>query len=145
MRKLKNLAKSEYSWFLIILILGILLRLYRLESVPPGFTGDEAWLGLDGQEVAKKGWIGTYIPGHAWGYNALHAYIAGGLIRLLGPSIVAARLATALPGIFSLIFFYFLSRQFYSSKVSLLLLSLLSVSRWHIHFSRLAFPGFIYF
>ncbi len=143
MKNFKKIITNEYFWFSLIILLGIFLRLYKLDAIPPGFTGNEAWLGLDGQTIVRHGWIGIYIPGHAWGYNALHAYISGAIIKLLGSSIFSTRLASAIPGIISLGGFYFLARQFYSTKVSLVLLSLLAISRWHIHFSHLALPGII--
>lgn len=135
--------KWEIILFLLIAILAILLRLYKLDQVPLGFTGDEAWLGLDGQEILKRGWIGIYIPGHAWGYNAFHAYLVAPLVKLLGPGVFSVRLATAIPGILGLIAFYFLSKIFFSSGISLIITGFLAISRWHIHFSRIAFPGII--
>lgn len=143
MEILKNFIKNECFWFTVILVLGAFLRLYQLEAIPPGFTGDEAWLGLDGQEVLKRGWIGVYIPEHAWGYNAFHAYIAALFMRLFDANVFAVRLATAVPGIFGLAAFYFLARYYFPVSLSLITFAFLAISQWYFHFSRIAFPGII--
>lgn len=137
----KKLFKNKNFWLTGVFLLAALFRLYQLESLPPGFTGDEAWLGIDAAEILKKGWIGIYIPGHAFGYQALHAYLAALPIGFFGQTITATRLAAVFPGMMSLVFFYLLSRHLFAFPIRLFSLALLAVSRWHIHFSRLAFPG----
>lgn len=143
MNNFKKIITNEYFWFFFIILLGIFLRLYKLDAIPPGFTGDEGWLGLDALDILKNGWVGIYIPGHAWGYNALHAYIAVPFLKILGGTIFAVRLATVIPSIFHLIAFYFLSKQFLPTRIALLSLAFLSISHWHIHFSRMSYPAVI--
>lgn len=143
---MKVVAKNiPLQLILLILILatGSFLRLYNLDGIPKGFTGDEGWLGLDALNILQTGWVGVYIPSHAWGYNALHAYLAAPFVKLLGENVFAVRLSTTVLSIAGLVSFYFLSRQFYSVQVSLITLLLLSLSYWHLNFSRVAFPGII--
>lgn len=141
METVKKIFKKEFFWLFIILSLAIFLRIYKLSEIPPGLTGDEAWLGIDGKEALNRGWIGVYIPGHAWGYNAMHAYIASLVIKLFGDGISSLRLASAIPSIIQIIGFYFLLKCFFSFQISLISLFLFSVSFWPLHFGRIAFPG----
>ena len=51
-------------WELLALFLltavAAFLRIYRLEQIPAGFHGDEAWSGIEGLRILQEGWIGPY-------------------------------------------------------------------------------------
>ena len=51
-------------WELIAVVVltavAAFLRVYRLEEIPAGFHGDEAWVGIEGLRILKEGWIGPF-------------------------------------------------------------------------------------
>jgi len=136
---IKKILRNEFFWLIIIILLTIFLRLYRLTEIPPGLTGDEAWTGLDAIEILKRGYIGPYIPVHAWGQMAGYLYYQAFVFKIFGVSFFSLRLGGAIIGILTIIAFYFLAKLFFDKKISLLITFLFSVSHWHLHFSHMAF------
>ena len=128
-------------WELIVLgfvvVVGFLLRFYNLEALPPSLHGDEAEFGLqaikilDGQvdDLFSVGWLD--FPMLSFAIYALS-------MRLFGISIFGLRTASAIFGTLSLVPFYFLVRLLFKRQTALISTVLLSVSHWHVHFSRLA-------
>lgn len=45
--------RSEMVLFAVIFVLGIFMRIYHIESIPPGLHGDEAWRGVSYVLVVK--------------------------------------------------------------------------------------------
>ncbi|HOZ53701.1 MAG TPA: glycosyltransferase family 39 protein, partial [bacterium] len=126
---------------LIILIISIFLRSYKLSTTPP-VNSDEAALAYNAFSLLETGkdehgisWplhfksFGDYKPG---GY----VYLSLPFIKILGLNTLAIRLPNLILSVLSIYFFYKLvsllsirTLGFYSTIV-------LSLSPWHIHFSR---------
>ena len=104
-------------WSLVILILILLLaaalRLYRLDSVPPGLTHDEAGHGHDAVAILRGARPMYETVGY--GREPLYDYIVAGMMALAGPT----------------------SRVLRFSPVPLGLITLLATFAW----TRLAFDG----
>jgi 4-amino-4-deoxy-L-arabinose transferase-like glycosyltransferase len=127
---------------IFILILGVFLRLYHLSYYPP-LNPDEAAIAYNDFSLIKTGidehgfsWpvhftsFGDYKPG---GYF----YLALPFIYLLGPSILAVRLPNFILSILALIFFFKLIKTLsHNSLLAISCLFVLSISPWHLHFSR---------
>jgi len=61
--------RNRWELIAVILLTAIaaFLRTFRLEEIPAGFHGDEAWGGIEGLRILREGWIGPYAvcPGPA--------------------------------------------------------------------------------
>ncbi len=114
------------------------LRVYRLEEIPAGFHGDEAVTGLEGLRILQEGWIGPYTSS-ALGQLTGPFYLTALLIWLLDASVFSVRLSMGLFGIATVPAAYFLLRIGFGRWIALFGASALTVSYWHLHFSRLGF------
>ncbi len=129
-------------WELITVFLltavGAFLRVYRLEEIPAGFHGDEAWTGIEGLRILKEGWIGPYSTS-ALGQATGPFYLTALLIWLLDASKVTVRLSMGLFGIATVPAAHLLLRLAFGRWVALFGATALTVSYWHLHFSRLGY------
>ncbi len=128
----------EFLAVLLLTIVGAFLRVYRLEALPAGFHGDEAWTGIEGLRILEEGWIGPYSSS-ALGQLTGPFYLTALTIRLLDASIFAVRLSIGLFGIATIPAAHLLLRLGFGRWVALFGTSALKVSYWHLHFSRLGF------
>lgn len=129
--------------FLVILILATMLRIWGLNQYPAGFNADEAAIGYNAYSLLYSGkdeygtsWpltfksFGDFKPG-------LYFYITAPFVATLGLNEWAVRLPSAILGIFTVIFIYFLAKEIFQTRLAGILSSLLlAISPWHIHFSR---------
>ena len=129
-------------WELIAVLLltavAAFLRLYRLEEIPAGFHGDEAWTGIEGLRILKEGWIGPYTTS-AMGQATGPFYLTALVIWLLDVSRFSVRLSMGLFGIATIPAAHLLLRLGFGRWVALFGAAALTVSYWHLHFSRLGF------
>lgn len=126
-----------------ILLLGFILRVLFLDVTPPGFNADEAALGYNAYSLLKTGkdeWgvsfplvfksFSDYKPG-------LYVYLAVPFVWILGLNEFSVRLPSIILGSLSILLIYFLSKELFGKKsVALSSAFLLSISPWHLHFSR---------
>ena len=71
------------------------------------------------------------------GREALVAYVVAGMQTILGTSISAVRIVSALYGSLTLVFFYFLVRRLWNPQLALVSTFLMAVSKYHIIHSRI--------
>ncbi len=128
---------------IVIFLLGFVLRVAFLDISPPGFNADEAALGYNAYSLIKTGrdewgesWplvfrsFSDYKPG-------LYVYLAAPFVVSLGLNELAVRFPSILLGAFSIVLIYLLSKELFKKEiVALSSAFLLSISPWHIHFSR---------
>lgn len=122
----------------LLTVLAAFLRIYRLSEIPDGFHGDEAWNGIDALRILDEGWIGAYTPG-ALGNMTGAIYLTALTIWLLDASIFSVRFSMALFGIAAVPATHLLLRLGFGRWVALFGASVLAVSYWHMHFSRMGF------
>jgi len=135
----------HYSLF-IILVTAAFLRLWRLGSVPPSLTSDEAALGYNAYSILKTGRdeygqilpiifksFGDYKPG-------LYVYSDTPFVAVLGLNEFSTRLPSALAGVIAVWLIYKIVVKFSAEqkdhRLGLIAAFLLAVTPWHIHFSR---------
>lgn len=140
---------SSRPWLLEVLLVGALtagalvLRLYRLSDIPPGFHGDPAELGLQAQRIARGEWLGVWTPvalGELTGYLYWMAF----LFKLGSPSIFMERLSSALVGAATVPIAYLLFRLLFAPRVAFLAAALIAFSFWHSVLSRAAMGSHIF-
>jgi 4-amino-4-deoxy-L-arabinose transferase-like glycosyltransferase len=133
---------SKKIFLILIIFLAAFLRLYRLGDYPP-LNADEAAIGYNAWSLIQTGkdehgevWplhfksFGDYKPG---GYF----YIVLPFVKVLGLNEWAVRLPSALMGIATVYLVYLLAKTLWKDEfLGLVWAALLTISPWHIHFSR---------
>lgn len=141
-----QLAKKGLIVF--ILVLALVLRVWRLDIVPPALFGDEVDVGYHAYSLATTGrdYSGNFLPLHLKSladYKApIYGYSIIPFVSLFGVSYLGVRLPAALFGVLGVYLFYLVIKLLFNNK-SLALLSafFLSISPWHMHYSRWGFEG----
>lgn len=127
----------------LLTIVALFFRLYKLSSLPPGLTWDEAALGYNAYSILKTARdehgaflplifksFGDYKPG-------LYIYLTVPAIWLLGLTEAAVRLPSALAGAATVFALGLLVKEIFSSRLTGLFSALvLAFMPWHLHFSR---------
>jgi len=131
-----------------IILLGGFLRFYNITKNPPALNGDEISFGYIAYSILKTGHDehGKFLPlvfQSIGDYkNPVPGYLMIPSIKIFGLNDFAVRLPNALMGTLSiLIFFLFLKSIFKNIKVALVGSFFLSISAWHIFYSRFAYEG----
>jgi 4-amino-4-deoxy-L-arabinose transferase-like glycosyltransferase len=130
-----------------------ILRLWRLSTVPPHLTPDEAALGYNAYSILKTGKdeygnllpiifksFGDYKPG-------LYIYLTVPFVALFGLNEFAVRLPSALMGVAAVWLIYLIVRELFPREKKFSILNsqfsiseiaafLLAINPWHVHFSR---------
>lgn len=133
---------------MIILALGLGLRLYKLSSIPPGLTWDEAALGYNAYSISKtlKDEYGTFLPLTLKSFGdykpALYAYLDIPFIMVLGLNEWAVRLPSVLAGVGFILLCYLITKEiFKDSNLSLFAGFFAAISPLSIQFSRAGFES----
>jgi 4-amino-4-deoxy-L-arabinose transferase-like glycosyltransferase len=132
------------NWILIlILLLAALLRLWKLGSIPPSLTSDEASLGYNAYSILKTGRdeygkllpiifksFGDYKPG-------FYVYLTVPFVAVLGLTEFAVRFPSAIAGIISVFLVYLIAGQLFKNrKLSLISAFVMTIAPWAIYLSR---------
>jgi len=121
----------------LIVMVALLLRLYRLDRVPPGMTHDEGDTGY----FFAAAWRGQLMPVEApygYAYEPLPMLTGAAFMHLLGPTELALRLHSVFFGMILLGFTYLWGRRAFGPAVGLGGAALLGISFWTVCDSRLA-------
>lgn len=111
-----------------------ILRFAGLGSMPDIISGDEGLIGTLAVRVVK-GELNNMLA-TVYGHSTLYLFILGGFVKMLGTTPLALRLASAISGTLTVPVLYFLARRMFNARVALVAASLLTVSHFHLHFSR---------
>lgn len=153
----------EFLFFVCILLISIVLRGYRLGDVPHGMAWDEAAIGYNGFAIAHSGrdeWLKRLpISFQSFGdYKApLAIYINGVFTLIFGMNLWAVRLPFMLAGVMGVVGMMLLVRLLWSewfpkqrlrafpildpNSAALLAGAFMSVSVWHLHYTRMGFES----
>lgn len=154
-QKLKQM-KKEKILFWIIMIIGILVRIYHFPTALQEMNSDEIMTAVNAKSIADTGMdlnhisFPVYLQG--WGgQSVILLYLMTLSIKLFGYSLLAVRLPTLIISIISLFVFYDLVKKISNNKkIALIGLALVCISPWHILQSIWAldcnmFPHFLLF
>jgi hypothetical protein len=138
-------AKKEIVFISAILLLGVLLRMPFLDSIPRGFHWDESGYAYNGYSILKTGkdeW-GNFLPLYLKSFgdykSAILSYIFALAFLVSNASVFTARLTVVILSLFSLIVFYYLLKKLTKNVNFALVGSLImAITPWHIHYSRAA-------
>lgn len=137
---------------LFIIVLASVLRLIALDTHPIGLNADEAAIGYNAYSLIQTGKDehNTSWPLVFRSFDdfkpPIYFYLVLPFVKLLGLTVLAVRLPSAILGIATVYLLYLLSNQLLYKKLldsKYLTIStgdlaafLLAISPWHIHFSR---------
>lgn len=124
------------------------MRLWRIDSLPPGFHFDESFEGLEAWRIlTDPAYRPVFLTGN-FGVPPLNAYANAGMFALFqlfggeaGPT--AMRVTAAVFGVLGVLAVFVLGRELRRLEPSLspalpyLAASVLAILRWHVHFSRM--------
>ena len=128
-----------------ILLLATLLRTYQLNKVPVALFGDEIDVGYQAYSLLNTGkdisgrFLPTYIKSIAEYRAPLFIYSAVPFVGLFGLNEWGVRLPAAFWGILSVLGIYLIGSNLFGKKVGLISAALLTLSPWHLQYSRAAF------
>lgn len=150
--KIRRLIINNY-FLIIVLLVASALRLYKLGTVPPHLTPDEASLGYNAYSILKTGRdeygqllpiifksFGDWKPG-------LYIYLTVPFVAIFGLNEWAVRLPSAITGVVVVWLLYKIVPLLFKTKktqlrttnyqlLALISAFLLAINPWHIHFSR---------
>ena len=147
--------KKPVAIFILVIAFAIFLRVYKLNDSPPGLYSDEAAYGYNAYSLLKTGhdeygksWplalksFGDYKP-------PMTAWLTIPSIAAFGLTEFAVRLPSALAGVASVIGIYYLTLELflrssklpifkkkYSAFLPIIAAILLTISPWHLLFTR---------
>lgn len=124
----------DLTILLLLLVVSLIPRLVRLDSVPPGLDGDELFNAIDALRI-NRGYIPAYFEGNN-GREALFLYFIAGSLRVVGQTIWAIRLPAVLMGSGSVLLAYLVGKSEFNRRVGLMGALLMTVSLWPIMLSR---------
>lgn len=135
------LRSRTFFWFILVAVtlLGAFLRLYALDRIPLGLYPDEAMNGTDALTAAETGNYELFYPDN-FGREGLYINLQALAIRLLGPTLPALKLPSALFGTLAVLGTGLLAWELFRSRYAALIAAFLSAtSYWAINFSRIGF------
>ncbi len=129
---------------IVVVLLGAILRIWRLDVVPPAINQDEAVHAYDAWCLLQTGHDHDGAPWpiflRAFGdyHPAPFVYLLIPFQALMGLSVWSARLPAAIVGTLAIPLVYLLLRRRYGAATGLVAAAMTAVSPWHIHLNRLA-------
>ena len=119
-----------------IVLLAAPLRLYGLNTHPPGLFGDEAADGLDALRIIA-GERPIFLAENN-GREAMHAYLVALSVSVFGRTPVAVRLPSAIAGTMTVLGIFLVACSLCARRIGLLAALISAFTVWPIMLSRLA-------
>ena len=131
---------------LLILLGAAILRIWGLDRVPPELFGDELDVGYHAYSLLKTGrdYYGQFLPTYIHSFSEWRApllmYVTTPFIFLFGLNEWGVRLPSAVFGVLTILLLYKIVKILFDKEsVAVLSALILTVSPWHIQYSRAAF------
>lgn len=131
----------------IVAVLALFLRVNSLDKVPPALFGDEIDVGYQAYSISKTGkdiygrTMPFYIKSLAEYRAPLFIYSAVPFVSTFGLNEWGVRLPAAFWGMVGVIGLFLLTRHLFNGKAAFLSALLLSISPWHLQYSRAGFEA----
>ena len=131
--------------FILVLLIGVLLRVYRFPEIPNGFGQDTVMSAVDAKALATYATdrFGTRLPVHlqGWTYgqqSSLLAYMMVPFVKTLGLNTLAMRLPQLIISIVGMIMIYVCVKSFLGKTAGLIAMAFTAINPWHFMQSRWA-------
>ncbi len=148
---------TKTSFFFLIIVLAFLLRFINLSTTPPSLYWDEVAIGYNAYSILHTGRdeYGHHLPFWFQSFNDYklpgYIYLTSLSIAFFGFTDFAIRAPSALAGVLTTIYLFFLSRELLLSlppfrqkqfsHLPLISAFLFAISPWSLQFSRAAFEA----
>lgn len=134
-------VRSEVAGLVLLTLLAVVLRLYQLDTLPPGLWRDEARHGA----LAWRIWHDpTFRPVYVVegaDLPALLFYLMAPVVGVFGPQVWSARLVSALAGALTPLALWWAARPLIGARGALISAALIAWASWSLSMSRWAFPA----
>lgn len=133
--------KVEFA-LVFILALATFLRMWKLGATPSGFYIDEAAIGYNAFSLLKTGRdeFGMLLPSLLRSFTVfgapVYTYLLVPIYAVMEMSVFSTRLLTAASGVLGVFWIYLLVKRIENKSMALLMAALLSMSAWHLTYSR---------
>lgn len=128
----------ELALLLLIVLTGLFLRVYHIDTFPNGCQSDECNNGLDALDWLRGAPYTPYAETNE-GQATLFTYLLALAFKVLGVGVPQMRVVSAIIATLTLVAFYFLARDWLGWRIGLASTALFAVSRWHLTFSRIVY------
>jgi 4-amino-4-deoxy-L-arabinose transferase-like glycosyltransferase len=132
--KWTKIYRQELIAVSILTLSAAFFRFSALGAVPNIIDGDEGTLGMIVLNIL--GGHNHNMMATTFGNSTLYLFFLAGLMKIFGTNTMALRMGSAIGGTLAIPILYLLARRFFNSRVALIAGALLTVSNFHIHFSR---------
>jgi Dolichyl-phosphate-mannose-protein mannosyltransferase len=130
-------SRVEIAGIAAVTIAAFVVRFIRLTDVPYPMSGDEASIGLEGEQILAGSSRDMFRTG--WSSQPILSFLGPAVsMALFGTSLVGLRLFPVLTGTLTVPVLYLLVRVMFSRAPAFLAAFLLASMSFHVHFSRIA-------
>ena len=137
--KVMSVLPKEFFLFSLIMVIALFMRTYQLDILPPGLFVDQGYEGYSALRILHEGWKPFYLDG--FDNYAMVVYMLAAWFWFFGATALTLKLFFVFISLSGMVFIYWTFRQLSGPRIALITLFVLSVMRWHINFSRNAFPS----
>ena len=126
----------------LVLLGAFLLRTLDLPAHPYPWSGDEASIGIEARRILNGTVTNFFDAG--WSSQPNWSFVPTALTQaLLGQTIFAVRLASALVGTLAVLFVVLAGREMFNPAVGLMAGAFLAAMPYHLHFSRIGVSNIV--
>ncbi len=132
---------TEALALIVLTIVALILRVYRLDDIPTGMWRDEARHGMQALRIWNDP---TYRPVYVVAgadLPALLFYLMAPVLAITGPGAGSARLVSALAGAFMPLALWWAARPILGARAAVYGAAFLAWASWGLSMSRWAFPA----
>lgn len=147
MATLKSKIQNPKSKTLCITLLAFFLRVWQLDTAPPGWRDDELIETLVISQNILDGQWAFYYP-DASGHEPLYHAGNAAMLAMFGPTVPGIRWLSAILGTLAVPLLYVLGKRLFGERVGLVAAAALALSFWSLMYSRfgirhIALPPFV--
>ncbi|MCP4404885.1 MAG: hypothetical protein GY801_47240 [bacterium] len=133
-----NPFPSRHRLWVNMLIVGIValcLRLYKLDSIPWGINNDAAWNGMFALRILDGEPFTIFTP-EAWGKETMYMYLIALSFKLFGVSKLTLYLPSLLAGVGTTMMVFLLTRKLFHERMGTISALIYAAMAWNITFAR---------
>jgi sugar lactone lactonase YvrE len=130
-------AAIEWPAAAVVLLVGVVFRVYRLGTFPPGLNHDAAWNALYAASIVHTDVPYTPYVSSAWGRESLILYLQAAAIKLVGVEHLASMLPTVVAMAVMLPFFYWWVRTMFGTRAALVATLFIGATGWTLVYGRI--------
>jgi len=128
------------NWREVLMVVGLstiaaLLRFAYLGFIPDVVSGDEGIIG-SAITLVLRGDVKNMMLAIS-NQGALYIFALAGVVNLFGASATTLRVVSAVGGTLNVVMLYIFARYMFNSRVAFIASALMTVSHFHLHFSRI--------